>query len=135
MTALGLGLSVLSACVLVALAGEPASAKGSPCSTAKMRAAGKSAHGRAQCWATALTRGPPVNTGCLAHATARFGDGFEKAEQKPLCITTGDATAISDKIDAFVADVCEAVNATALGPSTCDAKKLRAAGKKARIRS
>jgi hypothetical protein len=51
------------------------------------------------------------------------------------CLTTGDAAAISDKIDAFVDDVWDAVNAMAAGPSRCDAHKIRAAGKKTRAKT
>ena len=64
------------------------------CAAAKIKAAGRKAHARALCYATAVAAGEPVNQSCLDKAEAQFAAAYAKAEEKASksggCITHGD---------------------------------------------
>jgi cysteine-rich repeat protein len=93
------------------------------CAAAKMKAAGKKYAARANCYAKALSKSVPVDTGCLQNAEDKFGDAFAKAEAKGGCTTPGDAAAIEVKVDVCVADIAGDVgcgNGELDGDEECD---------------
>ena len=75
------------------------------CQGSKIKAAGKKASCllglRSKEAAKNITADPAKVQKCLD----KFGTAFTKAEAKPPCNTTGDATTIEGKVDAFVDDV------------------------------
>ena len=79
------------------------------CAAAKQKAAGKKGACRLGCTANATLKGLALNaptiTACLGTCDTKFRTAFTKAEAKGGCHTTGDATTIEGKVDAFVMDV------------------------------
>src|SRR5438876_10322729 len=76
------------------------------CAAAKIKAAGKKAHAKAICYATAVAAGEPVNQSCLDKAEAQFAATFAKAEEKATksggCATQNDGADVERTVDAFV---------------------------------
>ncbi len=79
------------------------------CAAAKLRAAGKKGRCKLRCAAVAARRGAPVAPACLQKCEARFASAFAKAESRGGCTTGGDAAAVEVDVDAFVADVSDAL--------------------------
>ena len=52
----------------------------------------------------------PVDPACLAKAEAKYATCMAKAELRPTCVTTGDATALSGAMDAYVVDVVQEID-------------------------
>ena len=127
-------LRVLGVVVSVTL-GTPAMAGiASQCTALKYKVTGKEAYVKSRCFSKAAARGGMVDPDCLSAAELKFSNGFTNAEGKGDCFTTGDAGAIEAKVDAFVDDIAATVAGSAGGAfvaSTCDANKIRGAGKKA----
>src|SRR5437762_5573190 len=92
------------------------------CAAVKIKAAGKKAHAKAICYATAAAMGRPVSQTCLDKADAQFTAAFANAEEKAVkgggCATRGDDSVIEDKVDAFVSDVVSAIPASTTTSST-----------------
>jgi plastocyanin len=139
-----LGAAALSAAALllgtvIAPAGSgPATGK---CSSAKIKCANGKATGLLGCYGKAEGKGIPVDTTCTGKVDLKFSDPttmkgcMEKAEAKPPCVTTGDASALENKVDAFVTDVVSTIdnnNPTpplskcAAGQKKCVANKVKA---------
>ena len=78
---------------------------GGKCASGKRKAAGKKAMAMLLCYAKTATKSMPVDSACLGKASANLGKAFTKAEKKGGCITTGDAMAVEDAVDAIVAQV------------------------------
>jgi hypothetical protein len=110
-------------------AGTPAQS----CAGAKMKAAGKSAGLKLACHAKAARRGETVDSSCLARATAKLASSFAKAESRGGCITTGDASGITDMIDSSVGAFVAALRPTT-SANRCAGVKLNATGKKVTTR-
>jgi len=84
------------------------------CAGAKIKAAGKKTAAVLSCYAKAVSKGTPLDSGCIAKADGKLTSAFSKAEAKGGCNTTGDAAAIETKIDSCTADVADDLT----GPST-----------------
>src|SRR5262249_6068353 len=106
----------------------------SRCTSRKLSVAGKAALATTRCHAKALGKGIALDPECLPEADAKFSEGWGRAEGVGDCLApTGDAKAVAARVSAFLDDVVtDLVNAP--GPSTCTAKKLTLAGKKASSR-
>jgi hypothetical protein len=91
---------------LAHLGGAPAPAgKALSCAATKRIAAGEAAEGTAECQATALASGLPVDPKCTARQAAKLTRQFRAAEAAGGCSTSGDAPAVLGAIAAFVARI------------------------------
>lgn len=88
---------------------------GEKCAVTKLKATFKKAAAKGACYGKAVAANVPVDSGCLVKAEQAFLASFQKAEAKGGCATTGDAAAIEGAVDAFVAQV---VNALPPAPTT-----------------
>jgi hypothetical protein len=77
----------------------------SKCAGTKRKEAGKKADRKLKCWSKGVKKGAQADPNCLGKAEFIFGSKWDKAEAKGGCATTGDKTAIENKVDAFVLDV------------------------------
>jgi len=99
--ALGLGVFLLAG---TAGAADPEAL----CKDAKLKATGKKAFGILKSFGKNIKKPDAVKLAeGIAKAQSKFTKGFTVAEGKGGCLTTGDAAAIEDKVDAFAADVIE----------------------------
>jgi hypothetical protein len=89
----------------VANAGDPALR----CTAAKLRAAGQKVQGKLGCHARGLLDGGGADAGCLAKVEAKFLARWGRIEGKGGCPVVGDAAAVEDRVDAFVADLVDAL--------------------------
>ena len=84
------------------------STSASLCTSKKLKAAGKKAFKKANCWSKAVKKGADIDFGCLCGEDAKLSDAFTKAEGLGTCIGgTGDAGSIGGKVDAFVTDLVD----------------------------
>jgi hypothetical protein len=119
----------LGVVVLLATTGGTASAQ-SKCQGSKIKDAGK----KAACLAGLNAKLVAAGTGTLdpakvAKCQAKVLTAYPKLEAKPGCNTTGDSTAIENKVDAFIDDLVTELGG---GPaSKCNGSKIKDAGKKA----
>jgi hypothetical protein len=103
------------ALALIAIALGPASlahAASTPaqkCSAAKLKAANKKTAADLRCHKKAVLAGQPVDAGCLGKSQQRFERAFANAEAKGGCGTEGDAAEVAASIDAYVADLVDAL--------------------------
>src|SRR5690349_17881823 len=123
---------------LVATGPASASTPAQKCAATKTKAAGKKAAAKAGCQSKAAQKGTAVDASCLMKAETKFSSAFSKAEAKGGCATSGDASTIEAKVDAFIDDLVKEVTGSPAGAllttqpaRTCAAKKIKAAGKKA----
>jgi hypothetical protein len=88
---------------------QPASTEGAAvrCAAAKIKAAGKEARDAIKCESAAFGRGEPVDARCLAKASNKLLQSFQKAEARGGCSTTGDAQAIEAIVDQLVDGVVD----------------------------
>ncbi len=103
------------------------------CASAKIRAAG----GKASCLLSLDARtaaGAAVDPGKVQRCKDRLGDpakgAFARAEARGGCLTPGDASSVEGLVDTLADDVFTALNVGT--PNSCQAAKLKAAGKKTR---
>jgi hypothetical protein len=75
------------------------------CQSSKLKAAGKMAKCLLGLAGKEAGSGVPPAPEKVARCKDKFSAAFAKAETRDGCATTGDADAIEDKVDAFVADV------------------------------
>jgi len=129
---LRLAVAALGAFAFLAATGSPALAT-NKCASAKIKAAGKKAACKLSLRGKNASSGDPIDPLKEQKCVDKFNSAFTKAEAKPPCTTNGDATAIENKVDAFVADVNSELNVGA--PNSCQGSKLKAAGKKAKCLS
>jgi len=126
-----LALIVLATSFATAAVADAAGTPGQECASRKIKAAGK----KAACLLSLdarVAKGAAADPAKVQKCKDQLGDpargAFAKAEAKGGCLTSGDATAIENKVDAFVDDVDTAL---AVGtPNGCQAAKLQAAAKK-----
>src|SRR5262249_14927932 len=108
------------------------------CSAAKIQCATAKAAAFLGCHNKAESKNVPVDQGCLSKASLKFSDPgtgkgcMEKAESKPPCLTTDDASAIEAKVDAFVLDVVTELDPAYPVPveNKCSAKKKKCVASK-----
>ena len=82
------------------------SSTASSCTSNKLKAAGKKAFKKSNCFSKAVKKGQDVDIGCTCGEDAKMSDGFTKAEESLDCINgTGDANSIAGIVDAFVTDL------------------------------
>ena len=100
------------------------------CQGSKIKDAGKKAACLAGLQAKVAGSGATLDPAKVAKCEAKVGVAYGKLEGKGGCGTTGDATAIENKVDAFVDDL---VTELAVGtlPNKCQGAKIKDAGKKA----
>ncbi len=79
------------------------------CRAAKLKAAGKKAQQKLNCHATAVKKGVPVSSDCLAKADAAFAKAFAKAEKKTDC--AGEPGTVEGEVDALVSAALTDVSA------------------------
>jgi polyhydroxybutyrate depolymerase len=112
--------------VLPLLAPGPGFAQSVPkCLSAKLKAIGKNEKAALGCVAKVVTKNDPSSlSGCLAKADAKLSAAFAKASgcDGSLAACAGLADECVDAVTAMLPDP---------GPSTCEAARLKAAGKKA----
>jgi len=116
------GLAVLA--LVVATVGSARAEN--KCQGAKAKAAGKKAACIVGGQAKVLAKGGTFDS---SKCIAKFNSAFSKAEAKGGCSTTGDATAIENKVDAFATDLTTELSPGA--PNKCQGAKAKLAGKKA----
>ncbi len=75
------------------------------CQGAKIKNAGKKAACVLGLQGNLVANGTPIDAARLAKCQAYVGAVYAKLEFKSGCSTTGDATVIENKVDAFVDDV------------------------------
>jgi len=120
---------------LLGLVTDPAGAQSSKCSSFKLKAAGGAVNQLLTCQAKAVKKHVAVNASCEPKSSAAFDALFLKADHKADCITAASGGTIWGGVDDFVARVTNAVTGNMTGPSSCDAKKLSAAGLKANAKA
>lgn len=101
------------------------------CTAGKLEAAGRRALVQLSCEGTAARKGVPANAECVERAQDGFERGFATAEQKPPCFGTGDDQAVDAITQALVTDLVADLRPDP-GADPCAARKLQAAGIKAR---
>jgi hypothetical protein len=96
------------------------------CSAGKKKCVIKKVAALLKCYERAANTGTNVDQACLQKARAKFDGGadpstecFAKLEAKGGCLTTGDATPIENKVDAFVTDVVCELGHSASCPVAC----------------
>lgn len=87
------------------------------CGATKLRVAARRAAGELSCHRIAARRDSIVGAACLEKNAKRFQAAFERAEKRLLCGTTGDATAVAEILDTFVANVLRHLSGTPPTPS------------------
>ena len=97
----------------------------STCAARKLDASRKKASRKLKCHRKAVRDGTRVDVDCLTKEDTRFLDRFARAEERPDCITTGDAAGVEDTVDTLVADLVAALRP--LTPSRCTSAKIVAA--------
>jgi hypothetical protein len=88
------------------------------CQGAKIKDAAKKAACVAGLEAKRVSTGTPIDSDKLAKCQAKLSTAYGKLEGKGKCNTTGDAGAIEDKVDAFVADLVSALDVAPTTTST-----------------
>ncbi|HYC54387.1 MAG TPA: PQQ-dependent sugar dehydrogenase [Candidatus Binatia bacterium] len=99
------------------------------CAGGKLKAAGNYGKQLLTCESTALRQDVPVSSECTARALEKLQSGFERAESRGGCATTGDAGAVADMVEADVAAVAASMIYDDDASRLCAAAKLAAAGK------
>ena len=117
---------------LVWLAAGSACAQTEKCQAAKMKAAGKKAGCLLKVRSKSAAKAVLVDTAKVTACGTKLSNAFTKAESKPPCSTTADASAIESKVDRFVNEI--AAELALSPPSKCQSGKLKAAGKAAACR-
>src|SRR2546422_8485429 len=116
---------------LLGLVTDATGAQPSKCSSLKVKAAGAAVGQLLTCAGKAVAKHVPVDASCEPKSTTAFDAAFAKADKRADCLTTASAGTVWAGVDRFVADVASAVNGNGAGPSVCDSRKLRAAGRNA----
>src|SRR5689334_10817029 len=75
------------------------------CQGAKIKDAGKKASCVAGLQSKVAAAGGTIDPAKLAKCQAKVSAAYAKLEAKPGCNTTGDSTAIENKVDAFTTDL------------------------------
>jgi len=128
-------LAIVLSALLMGAAAAPALAgpsDGQRCAASKLKAAGKKAScllGLDAKTAAGITVDPLKVQKCKDKLGDPVKGAFARAEAKGGCVTEGDAATIEGKVDDLVDGIFTALNVGT--PSTCQSKKLKAAGKKA----
>lgn len=89
-------LVVVLSVVLIAGAARGATTPAQKCANAKQRAVLALLSARLKCFATAAKKNLPVDSTCLAKATAKFGAAYFKAEERGGCVATGDLLTVRE---------------------------------------
>jgi hypothetical protein len=110
----------LSAVVLaLALAsGAPAADPGEKCAAAKLRAAAQKTSALLECRARALQAPAAPDTACTTRVQSKFAAKWARIESRGGCAVSGDGDDVEARIDAFVADLVDAVPATTTTTTT-----------------
>jgi hypothetical protein len=94
------------------------SAKPTPtakCAVLKRAAVAKKIAARLRCQSKADLKNVAVDPVCLAKVDAAFQKAIAKAEAKPGCLTTGDATSLESTADGFVTNLLNALPPNCFG--------------------
>ena len=109
--------------VLVLASGARAAEPAEKCAAAKLRAAAQKTSGLLECRARALQT-PLPDTACTTRVQSKFAAKWARIESRGGCAVSGDGDDVEAQIDAFVADLVDAVPATTTTtttttPATC----------------
>ncbi len=110
--------SLIALFLSMAISSSAAKDPGAICATSKQKAAAKKLTEKVKCHGKAIKKGVPVDAACLTKAEGKFDASFTKAEGKGGCVTTGDTAAIEMLIDETLADLLEALPASASTSTT-----------------
>jgi len=130
-TSIALLLGVFAPLVVL---GSPASAQvvgPNLCTSKKLKAAGKDAFKKLNCYSKAVKSGAMVDPGCLNTEDTKLSDAFTAADGLEACVTGVGVGAIGPKVTNLVDDVRMPLVGMSTSASSCTSKKLKAAGKKA----
>jgi hypothetical protein len=125
-----LGIAV---CVVTLGVAGAANAQAGKCQGAKIKDAGKKASCLAGLYAKRAASGAAIDPLKVAKCDAKVSAAYAKLESKPGCNTSSDATAIENKVDAFITDLDNELEVAGSGtlPNKCQGAKIKDAGKKA----
>jgi len=122
------GSLAIAIIALVSLAAGSVYAQTGKCEGAKMKASGKKAGCLLKVRSKAAAKAVAPDSTKITACETKFSAAFTKAESKPPCATTGDASTIESAIERlFVNDV--AAELALSPPSKCQGGKLKSAGK------
>jgi len=109
-----------SAVVVVLALASVASGAGpaEKCAAAKLRAAAQKTSGLLECHARALQAPTSLESACTTRVRAKFVAKWERIESRGGCAVNGDGDDVEARIDAFVADLVDAVPATTTTTTT-----------------
>jgi len=109
-----------SAVVVVLALASVASGAGpaEKCAAAKLRAAAQKTSGLLECHARALQAPTSLESACTTRVRAKFAAKWERIESRGGCAVNGDGDDVEARIDAFVADLVDAVPATTTTTTT-----------------
>jgi hypothetical protein len=99
------------------------------CAATKRKLAAKKFKALTSCDSKAVGKGVAVDPSCVAKAKLSFTNAWAKAEAKGGCFTTGDATAIENKVDDEDTALQGILHVNG-GASKCTAGKFKDSGKK-----
>src|SRR6185436_2663557 len=109
-----------SAVVVVLALASVASGAGpaEKCAAAKLRAAAQKTSGLLECHARALQAPTSLESAYTTRVRAKFVAKWERIESRGGCAVNGDGDDVEARIDAFVADLVDAVPATTTTTTT-----------------
>jgi hypothetical protein len=99
------------------------------CAATKRKLAAKKFKGLTSCDAKAVGKGVAIDQDCVAKAKLSFTNAWAKAEAKGGCFSTGDATAIENKVDAEDSNLQTILQVNGAA-SKCTSGKFKDSGKK-----
>src|SRR6267378_6177579 len=126
-------IALLGVFALIVAAGGPVSAQVGPntCTSKKLKASGKDAFKKLNCYSKAVKTGASVVTSCLTTEDTKLTDAFTAADGGGACVNGTGVGAIGPKVTQLVDDVRTPLVGTNTTANLCTSKKLQAAGKKA----
>src|SRR5262245_60644270 len=101
-------IALLGVFALIGAAGRPVSAQVGPntCTSKKLKASGKDAFKKLNCYATAVKKGDFSDvTTCLSAEDTKLSDAFTAADGQGPCVNPTGSGVIGPKVDNLVDDV------------------------------
>src|SRR5439155_7273755 len=116
---------------LIVVAGGPVSAQVGPntCTSKKLKASGKDAFKKLNCYAKAVSSGASVDMSCLGAEDTKLTTAFTTADGLGPCVNGTGSAQIGPKVTNLVDDVRAPLVGLSMAASLCTSKKLKAAGK------
>ena len=101
------------------------------CTSKKLKASGKDAYKKLNCYAKVVKNGGSVDMSCLDAEDMNLTTNFAAADGLGACVNGTGTTEIGPKVTNLVDDVRTPLVGMSTSASLCTSKKLKAAGKKA----